>query len=59
MIEITEEQLVQVFEDWENDYRSNPDTFLTQEECAEMEVAVLSERCAICFKAYLRQRVGN
>ena len=59
MIEITEEQLVQVFEDWENDYRANPETFMTEEECAEMEVATLSKGRAISFKAYLRQRVGN
>lgn len=55
-IELTDQELIKVFEDWENDFRANPESFLSQEDCAKMEVATLSERCTITFKAYLKQR---
>ena len=56
MICLTDKQITQAFEDWENDFRANPDGFMTPEECAAMETATLAERCAIAFKAYIRQR---
>lgn len=51
----THEQLVAAFEAWEVDYRANPDTFYTPEECAALETATLFEGRAIAFTAYLRQ----
>ena len=55
MITLTEDQLVEVFDVWEKDFRANPETFLTREECAAMETATLAQRTAITFKAFLRQ----
>lgn len=53
---LTLAQATQVFEDWENDYRANPDSFYTSEETAAMQVATVSESRAIHFMALLRQR---
>ena len=55
MITLTEDQLVEVFDVWEVDYRANPDKFYTPEEVAALETATLSEGRAIAFAAYLRQ----
>lgn len=53
---ITHDDLVQAFADWESNYRTNPDNFMSKEEVAAMEVAPLSEQCAIYFMALLSQR---
>lgn len=57
-ITLTDAQITQAFEDWENDYRANPGAFMTADEVAAMEAATCAERCMIAFKAYVRQR-GN
>lgn len=53
---ITHDDLVQAFADWESDFRLNPDKFMTQEEVAAMAVAPLAEQSALYFMALLRQR---
>lgn len=53
---LTLAQASQAFADWESDYRANPDSFLTDEETAAMELATVSEARAIHFMALLRQR---
>lgn len=55
-ITLTDAQITQIFEDWENDFRANPDTFLTAQEIAAMDSASVAERCTLTFKAYFRQR---
>lgn len=52
----THDDLVQAFADWESDFRLNPETFLTHDEAAAMEVAPLAEQRATYFAALLRQR---
>ncbi|WP_219209480.1 DUF1566 domain-containing protein [Variovorax boronicumulans] len=42
------------FENWENNFRANPEVFMTQEETAAMAVATLSEGRGIHFMALLR-----
>ena len=54
---ITLAQVAQVFADWETGLRAQPDTFMTPEEMAAMEVATLSEARAIYFMALLRKAV--
>lgn len=53
---ITHDDLVQAFADWENNFRLNPETFMTHAEVAAMAVAPLAEQSAIYFMALLRQR---
>jgi len=53
---VTHEKLVQAFEDWETNFRANPDKFMTVDEMAAMEVAPLAQASAIYFMALLRQR---
>ena len=50
------ESLTQAFEDWETEYRANPENFLTQEEVAQLETADVSKARAIHLLALLRQR---
>lgn len=45
------------FEDWENAYRTHPETFYTAEETAAMDVASLSEARAIHMIALLRAQL--
>lgn len=52
----TQGQLTQAFEAWENDFRANPEDFLTAVEVAAMKVAPLSEQRAIYFMALLRSQ---
>lgn len=52
----THDDLVQAFADWESNYRTNPDNFMSKEEVAAMAVAPLAEQSAIYFMALLRQR---
>lgn len=40
---------------WEENYRADPTTFMTAEECRAAETAEHGERCAIYFTALLRQ----
>ena len=54
MPHVTREEVKQVFEKWEADFRESPDGFLNAEETAAMEVADLSEQRAIHFMALLR-----
>lgn len=49
-------KVVEAFKAWEDEYRKDPTSFLTPEECEKMEVADVSERRAIAFIAYVRQR---
>lgn len=51
----TDEELVQAFALWENEFRETPEGFYTPEEAAALEVATLSEGRAITLKAYLRK----
>lgn len=53
---ITHDDLVQAFADWENDLRLNPDTFMTPEEVTAAAVASVSELRALHLMALLRQR---
>lgn len=53
---ITLDDLVQAFADWESNYRLQPDNFMTHDEVAAMAVAPLAEQPAIYFMALLRQR---
>jgi len=53
---ITLASATKAFEDWENEYRANPEGFLTDEEVAAMEVATVSESRAIFFLALLRRQ---
>lgn len=61
----TDEELIEAFSRWENDYREKPEGFYTPEEVAALEVAALevatlSEGRAIALKAYLREiRAGK
>lgn len=55
-----DEELVEAFSRWENDYREKLEGFYTPEEAAALEVATLSEGRAIALKAYLREvRAGK
>lgn len=55
-ITLSDAQITQAFEDWENDYRANPGAFMNAAEVAAMEAATCAERSMIAFKAYVRQR---
>lgn len=57
-ITLTDAQITQAFEDWENDFRANPSAFMSPAEVAAMQAATCAERSMIAFKAYVRQR-GN
>lgn len=50
--------ITQAFEDWENDFREDPNSFYTAEEVAAQAVASLSQSRAMALYAYMRQR-GN
>lgn len=54
---LTRETFKRAFEDWENDFRVNPEKFYTPEECAAMEVVELSEARAIHMIALLRAQL--
>lgn len=54
-LSINLESAAKAFEAWENEYRLNPEGFLTSEESAAMEVADVSEGRAIYFMAILRK----
>ena len=56
---LTDAQITQAFEDWENDYRASPESFMSAEEVAAMTAASTAEACGMAFKAYLRQRSGG
>ena len=43
------------FEAWENEFCGNPGAFLTEAECAAMDVLPLSEQRTVCFEAILRR----
>lgn len=49
---------VAAFENWENNFRANPEGFYTADETAAMEVATLSEGRGIHFLALLRDLPG-
>jgi hypothetical protein len=52
---ITTESAAKAFEAWENEFRKDPDGFMTPEETARMAAATVSEQRAIYFMALLRE----
>jgi hypothetical protein len=53
---MTVQQLKAAFEAWENNQRSNPESFLSKEEVARMEVADISEQRALYMAGILRSQ---
>lgn len=53
---VTVQQLARAFEAWENEFREDPSSFLTPEECAALEVATLSDQRAIYLAAIMRKQ---
>ncbi len=54
-VPMTQIMVRQIFEQWANDHRANPDDFYTAEEVAAMEVGTLAVKQAIHFMALHRQ----
>lgn len=51
---LTLPRAIAAFDNWETDYRANPDGFYTEAEAAALDVATLSESRGIHFLALLR-----
>ena len=51
----TLQDFVIAFDKWENDYRVNPQQYLSPEECAKMQVSELSVKCAEYFMELLTE----
>lgn len=43
------------FEVWENEFRANPERFLTEKQTAAMKVLPLSRQRTVCFEGILNR----